>query len=125
MKYSDLTKKEVVKLEKVGVINGCGVDGGIRPPKWLAIFFKDPCNQHDWEYEVGGTESDRIMSNVRFLIYLWSVTLKAKWYTVPIYFVIANLFYFSVKIFGKKHFNHGKKKTKEEIFKQADTRLHK
>lgn len=73
----------------------------INTTAYLIGFKKANADKHDIAYEIGGIERDRIRADTGFLRYLLIDSegnfLKA---------LVAYIFYFSVRLFGRKHFNY-------------------
>lgn len=93
-------------------INGCGGKGSkIRPP--YSVFFKASCNKHDEGYCIGGTELDRWYIDNRFLLSMkYDIKrLNMMWVKERYYMCWAMLYYYAVRLFGKKYFNFKNQKT--------------
>ena len=109
LKYSDLTDEQ-----KEILCNGCGGKSGwLNPPEFL---FSASCNQHDFYYWRGGTESDRLEADKAFYEAMLSdIQNYVVWYKRLLYKSIAYTYYKSVRLFGKKFFEYGTMKTKTDI----------
>ena len=85
-------------------VNGCGSKGAwIKIPNFI---FKASCNKHDLYYNKGGNKHDRFVADYLFYKYMKEDVINSKWYKIPYYFIWATLYYESVRVFGKKHFNY-------------------
>lgn len=108
LKYSDLTDEQ-----KEIICNGCGGKSGwLNPPEFL---FNASCNQHDFYYWRGGTESDRLEADKAFYEAMLVDAQNYIWYKRLLYKSIAYTYYKSVRLFGKKFFQYGTMKTKADI----------
>jgi len=98
-KYSDLTLEQ-----KKEICNGCGSKGGwVKPPNFL---FLASCNQHDFYYWRGRTETDRLKSDKSFYKHM-KIDIQARGYNIfkkVWYYTWAYSYYKAVRIFGKKAF---------------------
>ena len=108
LKYSDLTEEQ-----KEVICNGCGGKSGwLNPPEFL---FSASCNQHDFYYWRGGTESDRLEADKAFYEAMLSDIQNSVWYKRLSYKLIAYAYYKSVRLFGKKFFYYGVMRTKTDM----------
>ena len=108
LRYSDLTDEQ-----KEIICNGCGGKSGwLNPPEFL---FNASCNQHDFYYWRGGTESDRLEADKAFYEAMLVDVQNSAWYKRLYYKLIAYTYYKSVRLFGKKFFEYGTMKTKTDI----------
>jgi len=60
--------------------NGCGGAGGWRVPSWVmhAIgLTRDWCDEHDVEYAIGGSESDRLRADARLVARILFQAIKS------------------------------------------------
>lgn len=89
-------------------INGCGGKGSkIRPP--YGVFFKASCNKHDEGYFMGGDKIRRMECDSRFFSAMLEDTMRIeKWYKRTYYQSWAFIYFFAVRLFGKKFFNYKK-----------------
>ncbi len=94
--------------------NGCGACQGfwkfIKPPH--RNFFKDECNIHDVEYEIGGNSYDRKLADIN-LKYNMKLKIYRYFYRRKIisriwYLIIANIYFFFLRLFGFSNFNYKK-----------------
>lgn len=100
--------------------NGCGCESGVL--KWLkppyAKVFYTPCCMHDDDYDRGGNEQDRWIAD-RWLYnrmlkvirqnYVQNhrvVTDKSSPWEILKLVMVANLYYASVRLFGRFYFNY-------------------
>lgn len=108
LKYSDLTDEQ-----KEIICNGCGGKSGwLNPPEFL---FNASCNQHDFYYWRGGTESDRLEADKAFYEAMLVDVNMAVWYKRAYYKMIAYVYYRSVRLVGKKYFSYGTMRTKTDM----------
>ena len=108
LKYSELTDEQ-----KEIICNGCGAKSGwLNPPEFL---FSASCNQHDFYYWRGGTESDRLEADKAFYEAMLSDIQNYIWYKRVLYKSIAYTYYKSVRLFGKKFFYYGVMRTKTDM----------
>ena len=85
----------------------------LNPPEFL---FNASCNQHDFYYWRGGTESDRLEADKAFYeAMLVDIQNYVVWYKRLSYKLIAYAYYKSVRLFGKRFFQYGTMKTKTDI----------
>jgi len=72
----------------------------------LGLSLFDACAQHDVDYRTGGSELDRLQSDIRFVCNLLVIALshpsKINWVRVPYLFG----YFAAVRWQGKKHFNY-------------------
>lgn len=99
-KYNELTQEE-----KKAICNGCGGKGSFVPvPNFR---FKASCNHHDYNYFLGGTEKDRLKADTQFLeAMILDAGLNGNLFRRIFYKFWAYIYYFAVRIFGKKYFNY-------------------
>lgn len=113
MNYDDLTPDQRIVLRKRQIINGCG------PQNWRGpkpnFFFKACCDVHDWNYAVGGDESDRRWSDWGFYQAMIKDTKRLVWWQQILARAQAWLFYRLVRWRGKNHFYYGQKRTFQEV----------
>lgn len=103
-KFRQFTREDVDELRKLGIINGCGGKGGrVRPPQFK---FRASCDQHDWNYYLGGQESDRLKADRQFLKAMVSDVYKLAWYRWPFHLLAAIMFYRAVRRFGSRFFDY-------------------
>ena len=97
-------------------MQGCGASGGFwkwfKPPH--KNFFKSACIQHDIDYDNGGSELDRHISDIK-LKYEMKKMIKNHFYKrKPIsriwYLIITQAYYYGVRLFGKNNFNYETKR---------------
>jgi len=110
LRYSDLTQ-----VQKDNICNSCGGKGSLIPvPNFL---FKASCNQHDFYYWRGGTESDREAADDAFYKYM-KIDIAEGTYTFVDalwYHTWALVYYLAVRQFGDKYFYYGEMRTIEDI----------
>jgi len=114
MEYPNLTEVELDLLKEKGELNGCGGKGGwLNPPDFN---FEASCNWHDFNYWKGGTEMDRMHYDFGFYEAMLRDLKRSPWYNVPIHFLLATIYYMAVRLFGKKYFYYGEKRTRKDIY---------
>lgn len=87
------------------IANGCGGKwSSFKPP--YHIMFEACCNIHDEYYHKGGNEIDRKIADVYLLEYMKLDISHLPIYKRPYFYVWAYLYYFAVRIYGKKYFNY-------------------
>ena len=102
LNFRDLTKEQIKKI-----CNGCGGKGGvIKPPSFI---FKASCVIHDFYYWRGCTKADRKTADKNFYHYMIVDIKEVAWNQKPYYHVWAFTYYWAVRLFGKKYFNHSNK----------------
>lgn len=95
-------------------VNGCGACSGFwrwfKPPHYN--FFKVQCNLHDREYDIGGTERDRHIADINLMYnmqyHVNNYFKDRKPFSRRWYIMLCKIYYYGVRIFGKKQFNYGK-----------------
>ena len=89
----------------MGTTNGCGAEKGwIKPP--YKEFFKSSCVIHDHNYNKGGDYIDRLKADQGFLRYLLRDCQKLEGFQAWYFRKWAWIYYYGVRLFGKKHFNN-------------------
>ena len=109
MKFKSLTPTQHTLLHNAGRLNGCGPEDwrGTRPK----FFFTADCNEHDWNYIVGGTEADRFKADAGFYKAMLSDVRMLAWWRRPWARLLAALFYHGVRRLGASSFRYGEKYT--------------
>jgi hypothetical protein len=98
-KWNDLTRLDRMELEGAGVINGCG---GGRLLHWLVpdFRFRACCDQHDYNYWLGGSESERAKADWQFFVAMLDDAAKLprprSWWHV----VLSVTYYLAVRVAG-------------------------
>ncbi len=96
-------------------MNGCGPQNWRGPrPDW---FFKASCDEHDWNYAVGGTEADRRWADWGFYAAMIKDTRRLSFFARIAARWQAWIFYKLVRWRGAEHFHYDEKRTYEEIIK--------
>lgn len=118
-KTTELTYEDFKILKKYWIINGCG--GSTRGflqkiiLKILTpVFFEASCDLHDFGYWKGGDETRRAECDRKFYEAMLRDIEKVrsaesgffKKFFISFYFVLASLYYFAVRLGGKKYFNY-------------------
>lgn len=102
-KWSQFSHEDVVQLEKLGIINGCGGKGGrVKPPQFR---FRASCNQHDWNYYLGGSQADRAKADRQFYIAMLGDVRKLPLWRWPVHLTAAFLYYAAVRRHGMRFFD--------------------
>lgn len=103
-RWSDLTEEQ---QQKYG--NGCG-------PQWLpesiagflfGWLFDASCRRHDFAYDRGGLESDRLKADNGFFKAMLSDATRLTGSKLLVAILLTGLFYLLVRIFGWMAFNYG------------------
>lgn len=118
-KTTELTYEDFKILKKYWIINGCGGKNcGILQKIILKIltpvFFEASCDLHDFGYWKGWNEARRLECDQKFYEAMLQDIEKVrsaesgffKKFFISFYFVLASLYYFAVRIGGKKYFNY-------------------
>ena len=83
--------------------NGCGPKGGkIHPP--CSAFFKASCDAHDFAYQEGGTEEDRLKADAAFFGAMVTDGARLAWWKRGYFIAWAWLYFRAVRWFGGRHF---------------------
>ena len=103
-KWENLTPEHLQALRDRGILNGCGPENwrGPRPN----FFFKASCDQHDYNYYVGGTEEDRRWADWGFYQAMLKDLRRLGFWQRLYGRLKAYLFYRLVRKYGKAHFNY-------------------
>jgi phospholipase A2-like protein len=89
--------------ERAALTNGCGGKGGwFDPPDYC---FKASCDQHDFNYWLGGDESDRQKADRQFLAAMLEDVRACPWWARPHCYLAAWRYYLAVRWFGASYFN--------------------
>lgn len=112
-------KDRIVKFRELSeeqvhfICNGCGGKGSvINPPEFM---FNASCDQHDYNYCIGGNGGDRVKADYQFYQAMKKDVREYAWYRRPFYYAMAWLYYIAVRLMGHKFFNYGKKNTLIDI----------
>lgn len=96
VRYSDLTE-----YEKCIICNGCGGKGSwVRPPNGYK--YKLFCDQHDFNYQLGGSLYDKIKSDVQLLIAIVKYGIKLQNF---IDVILGMMYFVGISIGGHYYFN--------------------
>lgn len=90
--------------------NGCGCQKGVlrfvKPPYAQKFFL--PCELHDNDYDIGGSEKERREADLSLFLRMQKVSHREHrnphilvWFSL-----IALLYYVSVRVFGRFYFNY-------------------
>lgn len=107
MKYDQLEKKELRKLEDKGIINQCG-----STPWWRItpqFIFKTSCKHHDFNYWKGGTKEDRRRADLGLFSAMVEDLNETSEWKEPLYLFFGYIYYRLVRTFGRQHFSYRKK----------------
>lgn len=102
-----ITIEQLFPWEKEVLTNGCGGKGGIINPPEL-IFGKD-CLKHDYRYWLGGSEEDRTFADNEFRDGMFKTVKKSFFLFRPHRYIIAQMYYMAVRLFGHKFFDYRSK----------------
>jgi hypothetical protein len=81
--------------------NGCGGKGSlINPPE---MRFRQPCNEHDQAYAMGGTSKERKEADKAFLRDMLKKSKAAPWYKSAYLYPSAFVYYGAVRVFGWRY----------------------
>ena len=100
------------ELKAIGA-NGCGSKGG-----WIKIpnySFGHACDHHDAAYWIGGDWMARWCADCDFLAAMLETAKDQVWYYRIHLEFAARRYYWAVRWFGEKHFNHGEPRTREDV----------
>lgn len=101
------------EFERGLVSNGCGGKGGIiNPPDFN---FEASCDQHDFNYWLGGDDSDRAKADGQFLDAMLRDAKLLSWWRRPIHIGLAYSYWAAVRLSGGRFFNYGPKKSWKDI----------
>jgi hypothetical protein len=104
--FQNLSHYQVQALRDAGVINGCG------PGCWRRVIpqvFKMYCDEHDYNYAVGGTEERREFADRVF--YIQCKSMARNWYER----LLAWYSYRAVRLLGKSRFKYGQPRTYNQV----------
>ena len=113
MTWRDLTTEQKQDARDKGIVNGCGPSTWRGTPPWF--LFTADCEEHDWNYSIGGWEEDRRWYDAGFYSAMVKDIRRLPWYQKPIAKWIAFKMYLLVKYFGNRHFRYGKPRTDRQI----------
>ena len=117
-KATPLRFRNLTVFEKTVLCNGCGSKGGwFNPPDYV---FPESCNQHDFNYWIGGTEEDRKKADLQFYTSMKEAVAATSFWLRWYYYGAAWRYYQAVYWMGKKHFET-KIKTWEDLEEAVNT----
>jgi len=100
--------RNLSKLQREEICNGCGGKGGIvKPPH--ATFFEEECNWHDFNYFLGYDATARLKADKQLLEAMLKKVNKLGWLNRLRYKPWCYLYYRAVRIVGKKFFYYSNK----------------
>ena len=123
------------RMRSAGMLNGCGPKAGwvgaLVPNRILRLDVEKFCDQHDFNYILGGTEADRAKSDWQFYeaIRERAKELTESWlwrWARPFYLLTAWAYYKAVRLKGAPHFKYGKvlgERGVMELLEQAEATL--
>jgi len=120
MGFRDLTPRQVAKLHRDGVINGCGNRFAVKVVKAifrvnvLSFFYESRCDWHDWNYFLGGDSATRLRADRGFFEAMQRDVKRLPLWKRPFAYAVARTYYHTVRMFGRSSFSYGKKMTKVE-----------
>jgi len=104
VQYKQLTILEKQQLRDLGILNGCG------PASWKGkapdFFFEACCFEHDYNYEIGGTEADRRKYDYGFYQAMRRDVSRLAWYNRIWGNCVAWVFYRFVKWKGGSFYTY-------------------
>ena len=104
--YKRIKWEDIPYDVRAEISNGCGGKGSfIKPP--LAVFFKTCCDHHDYGYAVGCTEADRLKADIKLKEMMQKDCKRLPWYKQILYRPWCRLYYYAVRLGGKKYFYYG------------------
>ena len=69
--YAPLTYWEASEEERAKICNGCGAKDGLSvPSSFYGLCIKEACNIHDWMYQHGTTQADKLFADAMFRLNL-------------------------------------------------------
>ena len=100
-----------IKKKICNGVGPAGFWGKFIPETIWFLNVSEAANIHDWDYEVGITEEDRIIADSRFLRNLLKIIeIKTKWKWLKKLRITRARFYFlAVSFLGEKHFGNKRK----------------
>ena len=88
--------------------NWCWWKGSnFKPP--YATFFETDCDEHDRLYEEWWDEIDRYIADIYLLEYMKRDVRRLAFYKIPYFYIWCYLYYYAVRIYGKKYFIYKRK----------------
>lgn len=110
---TELTYDDLPQALRDVLCNGCGGKGGwVRPPALRSRVF---CDRHDVAYFAGGTEDDRRVADRRLYERIKQDASERPWWQQPTFRMQAWLYYRAVRLFGRRYFHYGEKRTLESV----------
>jgi len=103
------------ELRRAGILNGCGGKGS-----WVPVpdfMFSASCDQHDFNYWLGGTEADRLKADWQFLQAMLADAEREPWYRRWWARRVARLYYWAVRRYAGRFFHHGRRRTRADLEK--------
>lgn len=112
--WSDLTPEQ-----KISFGNGCGPDWLPEPVAKLLFgwFFEASCRHHDFNYQRGGDDKDRLSADRGFFKAMLRDVKRLHWSLQLPAAIEALGFYGLVRFFGRFHFEDGQYKSLDQILK--------
>jgi hypothetical protein len=108
LKFDNLTSDQ-----KNYLVDDCGKPGFLDVPDFV---FEVACERHDFDYWVGCTKDDRYQSDLRMYNAMKKAIKAEPWYRRWWLYVVANTYYYAVRIGSSSFFYYGpEKRSLEEL----------
>lgn len=118
VRWRDLSSTTISALFEAGVLNGCGGKGSwLRPPSWLSFA---SCDQHDFNYWIGGDEAARALADRQFYDASLEDVRGFCWWRRPLARVRALAYYIAVRLFGNPFFRHGVEREWQDLHEELE-----
>jgi len=114
VRWGDLTEEQKDKLREIGELNGCAGKGSwIDPPDWI---FTASCDQHDFNYWLGGSEEAREKADLQFYEAMLADANSMPWYSSWYYRWMAWIYYKAVSKYAGAFFEYtDRERTLEDL----------
>jgi hypothetical protein len=110
IRYGDLTD-----AQRALVCNGCGAKGGfINPPEFR---FGASCDHHDFNYWIGGDDSDRLRADRQFFRAMLDDARELPQMSRYAHVAAAWIYFRSVRLWGGGAFHYGTPRTARDLLK--------
>lgn len=113
MKFYKLIIPKGFKGSAADLGGGCGPDGSLFdlvPDNFIGVDISIACKVHDYCYEIGGSEADRVKADKMFHTNLIRCVMNdSSLITRTTNLWLAKKYYQAVKEFGHKYFNYHEK----------------
>jgi hypothetical protein len=105
--YSELSVCDRRELRAAGITNGCGPCGHLMARLVPEFDFHGACQNHDYDYFLGGTELDRHTADDMFLLRMYGAARSRKSLLRRLAVkALARVYHWSVRTFGQTSFNY-------------------